>query len=993
MATPHDSSTSINAEKEPTISRRSSVSSTTSDSDRSLSPQVSRPPPILEEQYQEIVRVASAAIPADSDLLNPERKEFDLYQWLRKVVSELRDQGIPRKQSSVYFRNVRVTGTGAAMQLQQTVGGLATALLRPRETFNIGTKTPKQILKQFDGTLNSGELLIVLGRPGSGCSTFLKTLTGELYGLKLDKESELHYSGISQSTMRKQFKGEMVYNQEVDKHFPHLTVGQTLEFAASVRTPSARLHGLSRKDFSTMMTKVVMAVFGLSHTYNTKVGNDTVRGVSGGERKRVSIAEMALAGAPLAAWDNSTRGLDSATALKFVQTLRQAADITGSTHGVAIYQASQAIYELFDKAVVLYEGRQIYYGSARSAKSFFERQGWYCPPRQTTGDFLTSVTNPAERRPRPDMESHVPRTPDEFEAYWHNSPEYHSLRREMEGHDRDAKSNAEEKLQELHQQKRQQQAQHTRPKSPYMVSVPMQIKLNTKRAYQRVWNERTSTITSFVANCIMALIVGSVFYGTPAATAGFYQKGAVLFYAVLLNALAAMTEINSLYAQRPIVEKHNSFAFYHPSTEAIAGIISDIPVKFLLAVAFNIILYFLSNLRREPSQFFIYFLINFIIMFVMSAVFRTMAAITKTVSQAMTLAGILILILVIYTGFVVPQPYMHPWFGWLHYLNPIYYAFEILVANEFHGRDFTCSQLVPAYPNMSGNTFVCSQRGAVAGEYTISGDRYIQDSFQYTYDHVWRNFGILIAFLVGFLAIYFVATEINSSTTSTAEVLVFRRGHEPSAMKNGEPDEESGSSEVPASRDSSETENEKNNPSHAMERHHDIFTWRDVSYDIEIKGEPRRLLDEVSGWVKPGTLTALMGVSGAGKTTLLDVLAQRTSMGVVTGDMFVSGRALDSSFQRKTGYVQQQDLHLETATVRESLRFSAMLRQPDSVSKEEKYAYVEEVIRMLSMEDFAEAVVGIPGEGLNVEQRKLLTIGVELAAKPKLLLFLDEPTR
>jgi ABC-type multidrug transport system ATPase subunit len=87
-----------------------------------------------------------------------------------------------------------------------------------------------------------------------------------------------------------------------------------------------------------------------------------------------------------------------------------------------------------------------------------------------------------------------------------------------------------------------------------------------------------------------------------------------------------------------------------------------------------------------------------------------------------------------------------------------------------------------------------------------------------------------------------------------------------------------------------------------------------------------------------------------------------------------------------------RDLHLATATVRESLRFSAVLCQPKSVSRKEKYDYVEEVIKMLNMEDFANAVVGVPGEGLNVEQRKLLTIGVELAAKPKLLLFLDEPT-
>jgi ATP-binding cassette subfamily G (WHITE) protein 2 (PDR) len=108
--------------------------------------------------------------------------------------------------------------------------------------------------------------------------------------------------------------------------------------------------------------------------------------------------------------------------------------------------------------------------------------------------------------------------------------------------------------------------------------------------------------------------------------------------------------------------------------------------------------------------------------------------------------------------------------------------------------------------------------------------------------------------------------------------------------------------------------------------------------------------------------------------------------------MFVQGRQRDDSFQRKTGYVQQQDLHLETSTVRESLTFSALLRQSRNIPITEKLAYVEEVIKLLDMQDFAEAVVGVPGDGLNVEQRKRLTIGVELVAKPDLLLFLDEPT-
>ena len=135
-----------------------------------------------------------------------------------------------------------------------------------------------------------------------------------------------------------------------------------------------------------------------------------------------------------------------------------------------------------------------------------------------------------------------------------------------------------------------------------------------------------------------------------------------------------------------------------------------------------------------------------------------------------------------------------------------------------------------------------------------------------------------------------------------------------------------------------------------------------------------------------------MGASGAGKTTLLDVLASRVTMGVVTGQMLVNGRQRDSGFQRKTGYVQQQDLHLSTSTVREALNFSALLRQPKTTRRKEKLEYVNEVIKVLEMESYADAIVGVPGEGLNVEQRKRLTIAVEMAAKPALLLFLDEPT-
>lgn len=171
-----------------------------------------------------------------------------------------------------------------------------------------------------------------------------------------------------------------------------------------------------------------------------------------------------------------------------------------------------------------------------------------------------------------------------------------------------------------------------------------------------------------------------------------------------------------------------------------------------------------------------------------------------------------------------------------------------------------------------------------------------------------------------------------------------------------------------------------------------VLTWESLCYDVPVPSGQLRLLKDIFGFVRPGQLTALMGASGAGKTTLLDVLAARKNIGKIIGDVLVDGIAPGTAFQRGTSYAEQLDVHESTQTVREALRFSADLRQPYEVSQVDKYAYVEEVIALLEMEDIADAIIGTPDSGLAVEQRKRVTIGVELAAKPELLLFLDEPT-
>ncbi|KAF5333784.1 hypothetical protein D9758_017181 [Tetrapyrgos nigripes] len=325
---------------------------------------------------------------------------------------------------------------------------------------------------------------------------------------------------------------------------------------------------------------------------------------------------------------------------------------------------------------------------------------------------------------------------------------------------------------------------------------------------------------------------------------------------------------------------------------------------------------------------------------------------------------------------------------WITYLNPSRWGFEILMANEFHTLNATCSNLVPSGPGYSDNPNVslanqaCATVGKVPGQSTVDGNAYIALSYQYKYANAWRNLGIVFAYGVFFLLLLLLFTEVNTWIATQREVTYFARTS-------------SGVSPL--------LTNEKTNDEEAGTQPRKIFTWHHLTYDVPIAGgATRRLLDDVSGYIAPGKLTALMGASGAGKTTLLNTLAQRVSVGVVSGDVFVDGKALPMDFQAQTGYCQQLDVHLPTCTVREALSFSAKLRQPKHVPAEEKEAYglmlthsyllsinrVGTVLHMCGLENYEHAIVG----SLVLEYSKRTTIAVELAAKPELLLFLDEPT-
>lgn len=342
---------------------------------------------------------------------------------------------------------------------------------------------------------------------------------------------------------------------------------------------------------------------------------------------------------------------------------------------------------------------------------------------------------------------------------------------------------------------------------------------------------------------------------------------------------------------------------------------------------------------------------------------------------------------------MIPKPQLlneYIWFGWLYWVNPISYAFEGVISNEFSNRIMECSpsQLVPQGPDVDTKFQGCALPGAQPNARTVPGSAYLATSFNYSRSNLWRNWAVVIAFAVLYVLVTVWATETISFSSAGGGALIFKKSKR---TKNQAPSDEEkifAGDSTGSGLSGETTEAQQEEALEQISSSESVFTWQNVEYTVPYQGGERKLLNGVSGYAKPGQMIALVGVSGAGKTTLLNTLSQRQKMGVVSGNMLVDGKPLDIGFQRGTGFCEQMDLHDGTATIREALEFSAILRQDRNTPRQEKIEYVDKIIDLLELQQSQDALVS----SLGVEQKKRLTIGVELAAKPSLLLFLDEPT-
>ena len=265
-----------------------------------------------------------------------------------------------------------------------------------------------------------------------------------------------------------------------------------------------------------------------------------------------------------------------------------------------------------------------------------------------------------------------------------------------------------------------------------------------------------------------------------------------------------------------------------------------------LAVIFaNTGMYWLSGLDADAGKFFIQLLINITLGAGLTSLYRAIGVFSKDFNVVIRWAFMWLNVFALFGGYFQPRPKMRVWYRWFSYLSPLSYSQEALLANQLSGADIPCDpvQLIPGVPGASVVNQACPVLGAEAGAATFSGSRYLLVQFGFTKSHLWRNFGILCVFFIGFTAIAVIGSEImHFPTGSSRTVKIFKKGE----------------SKVEASAKTSTPRNGKQAPVEVDRVQGVTFTWRNLNYTIA----GAQLLYDVAGIVRPGKLTALMGPSG-----------------------------------------------------------------------------------------------------------------------------------
>nr|XP_023908192.1 pleiotropic drug resistance protein 1-like isoform X2 [Quercus suber] len=868
------------------------------------------------------------------------------------------------------------------------------------------------ILQDVSGIIKPGRMTLLLGPPSSGKTTLLLALAGKLDpNLKLS--GRVTYNGHDMHEFIPQ--RTTAYISQHDIHIAEMTVRETFAFSGRCQGVGWRhemLAELSKREKAggimpdpdidifmkgasiegqkaSIITDYILKVLGLEVCADTMVGDQMLRGISGGQKKRVTTGEM-LAGLTNGLFmDEISTGLDSSTTFQIVNCLKQNIQILNGTAVISLLQPPPETYDLFDDIILLSNGQIVYQGPREQVLEFFESVGFKCPQRKGVADFLQEVTSHKDQKQywARENEPYNIVTVDEFVKAFQSFHVGRGIQDELAIPFDKSKSHPA--------------ALTTQEYGARKVEL---LKACFSREFLLMKRNSFVYIFKIAQLILMALITSTLFLRTEMHRDSINDGGiytGALFFSVIMIMFNGMADLPMTIAWLPVYYKQRDLLFFPPWAYALPTWILKIPVSCVEVAAWECITYYVIGFDPNVGRFFRTYLLLVLLNQMASGLFRFIAAVGRSMVVANTFGSFALLVLFALGGFVLSKEDIKKWWIWGYWISPMMYAQNAIMANEFHGKSWS---KVIANSTENLGVAVLKSRG-----------------FPRQPDWYWIGVGALIGYALLFnicftLALTYlnpygkshsIKEEENQSTehsdgTREGSHSLRRRNCSDHKIDIEIQTERTLSNSTSSVIDTAVEANKRRQKGMVLPFKQHSITFDDITYSVDmpqemknqgVPGDKLVLLEGVSGTFRPGVLTALMGVSGAGKTTLMDVLAGRKTEGYIEGNITISGYPKkQETFARISGYCEQNDIHSPCVTVYESLLFSAWLRLPQEINFETRQMFIEEVMELVELKPLGQAIVGLPGvSGLSTEQRKRLTIAVELVANPSII-FMDEPT-
>ncbi|KAJ6964438.1 ABC transporter G family member 31 [Populus alba x Populus x berolinensis] len=914
----------------------------------------------------------------------------DNYKLLSAIKERLDRVGIEVPKVEVRFENLNIsakvqTGSRALPTLINVARDLGEGLLTKLGLFR-AKRFPLTILNDISGVVKPGRMTLLLGPPGSGKSTLLLALAGKL-AKNLKKSGNITYNGQKFDDFYVQRTS--AYISQTDNHIAELTVRETLDFAACWQGASEGFGGymedlvrlekernvrpnpevdafmkassVGGKKHS-ISTDYVLKVLGLDICSETVVGNDMLRGVSGGQRKRVTTGEMIVGPRKTLFMDEISTGLDSSTTYQIVKCIGNFVHLMEATVLMALLQPAPETFDLFDDLVLLSEGYVVYQGPRAEVLEFFESLGFKLPPRKGVADFLQEVTSKKDQAQywADQSKPYVFLPTSEIAKAFKNSKYGKYVDSELSVPFDKSKSHVS-----------------ALSKTKYAVSRWELFKTCFSREVLLISRHRFLYIfrtcqVAFVGLVTCTLFLRTRLHPTDEMNGNLYLS--CLFFGLVHMMFNGFSELSLLIFRLPVFYKQRDNLFHPAWVWSVASFILRLPYSIVEAVVWSCVVYYTVGFAPGAGRFFRFMLLLFSVHQMALGLFRTMGSIARDLIVANTFGAAALLAIFLLGGFIIPKAMIKPWWIWGYWLSPLTYGQRAISVNEFGAERW-----------IKKSSF---------GNNTVGNNILYQHSLPSSDYWYWIGVGVVLLYALLFnIIVTWALTYLNPLTKA--------RTVAPADVTQENSDGNDARAQEFDLNRSSLNEGSKNKgmilPFQPLTMaFHNVNYFVDMPKEMSKQGiteKKLQLLSNVSGVFSPGVLTALVGSSGAGKTTLMDVLAGRKTGGYIEGDIKISGYPKEQrTFARISGYVEQNDIHSPQLTIEESLLFSSYLRLPKEVSKEQRLEFVEEVMRLVELDTMRQALVGLPGSsGLSTEQRKRLTIAVELVANPSII-FMDEPT-